>query len=464
MKVLITNPPCLFNKYILFGRRFGIRAGSRWPFSYSTPNFITKIPYLIKLMLSSPKGFCKKVLTKINLRLNKNTLTENNLPYCPYPGFMGYATSYLQSKGIETKFYDTIALGHNYSIFYKTIDRFKPDLVIQETSTPSFNIDLEIAKKLHKRYEVCLVGPHATAFAEELIDLPFVDYILKGAYEYSAWEMIKTKRKGIYDYRFADLDDLPYPYRDESIIHLYRDYNVLKDLAFPQLWIYASRGCIFHCDFCLWIDTMFNNKLSLRQAENVLGEIDDMVSKYNFRHIYFDDDCWNIGPEERLMKIAEGLHRIGLPWTINARLDTSNKEAFKYFVDRGCVGLRLGIESLSQTLLDRINKKLSVKEVIDTLEFLKTLNVSLYLCFMHYLPGETEEDRAEHNGKLKKIGIRYQNPSCIPFPGTPYYQKIIQAGYNLEKEVSWEEFDGGRIGQNLLNLIKEYSNKINDIL
>lgn len=423
MKVLVTNPPWIFRRGLLRTKRFGIRAGSRWPFSF----------------------------------------THRYLGYTPYPGFMGYAVSYLQSRNIEAKFYDAIAWRDDYRIFFRKIENFKPDIIIQETSAPSFDIDLKITKKIHKNgYEVCLVGPQATAYAEKLSKLPFVDYVLKGAYEYSALKMVETQRKGVYDYNFADLDELPYPYRDKIIIHHYRDSNCLKKLAFPQLWIYASRGCISHCDFCLWVHAMFDNKFSLRKAQNVLSEIDNMISKYNFKHIYFEDDCWNIGPEERLMKIADGLKVIGLPWTINARLDTSTKEMFRYFIDRGCVGLRLGVESLSQRLLDISNKNLKVETIIDKIKYLQKLDVDLYLCFMHYLPGETKFDRYEQARRIKELGLRFQNPPCIPFPGTPYYQRLINEGFDPEKKVKWSEYDAYNLGSNLMRIVKKYSRGFNE--
>jgi radical SAM superfamily enzyme YgiQ (UPF0313 family) len=441
MRILITNPPWIIREGQR--QRIGVRAGSRWPFSYLKPGIFTRFRSGLKKLVSA------------------QARVSSARPYVPYPLFMGYAASFLQGEGIEAIFYDAVALGHSYSVFYKEVKRLKPDIVIQETSTPSFDIDLKIAEALHKQSEVCLVGPHATAFAEQIIKLPFVDYILKGEYEYSSLEMVKTRRKGIYEAREVnDLDALPYPYRDKVVIQRYSEPCCRKKLSYPQLWVYAGRGCAFQCNFCLWVNTMYNKRLVLRQPEKVLAEIDDMVRKYNFKYILFDDDCWNLGPHERLMQLADGLKKIGLPWSILCRLDTSTKEMFGYFVDRGCVGLRLGVESLSQSLLDRMDKKLKVGNIIDTINYLKTPDVSLYLCFMHYLPGETEEDRREQEEKIKALGLVAQNPPCVPFPGTPYYKSICRQGFNLEKTVAWSEYDGGNIGKNLLKVIKEYSQRV----
>ena len=425
-KVLITNPPWII-KTSQGNERFGIRAGSRWP-------------------------------------LTVKAYTPNT--YSPYPAFMGYAVSYLQSQGIEAKFYDAIANRHDYAAFYKKVDEFRPDIIIQETSTPSFNVDIEITKKLHEKYETCLVGPHATAFAEELVNLHQVDYILKGMYEYSSLDMINTRRKGVYDFKLVkNIDTLPHPYRDKTIIHHYRESVCKKKLDFPQLWLYGSRGCAFNCDFCLWVHTMYSNKLVLREPSKILDEADKMVSEYGIKYIIFDDDCWNLGGRERIEKIADGLHEIGLPWSTIGRMDTCDKDVFKYLVDRGCVGLRLGVESLSQRLLDKVDKKLKVDQIIDMINYLKTLDVSLFLLFMHYIPGETWMDRLKQNIMIRRIcsgnkNIRYQNPPCIPFPGTPSYKKLLERGADPKKINNWSEYDGGNLGVNLLNLTRKYSKKI----
>ena len=101
-------------------------------------------------------------------------------------------------------------------------------------------------------------------------------------------------------------------------------------------------------------------------------------------------------------------------------------------------------------------KELKVDEVADKINFLGELDVELYLLFMHYVPGETEQDRMEQNAQIARLGHRHQNPACIPFPGTPYFEKIIKAGFDLEK-VECEEFDARNVGGGLLNIVKEYS-------
>lgn len=76
---------------------------------------------------------------------------------------------------------------------------------------------------------------------------------------------------------------------------------------------------------------------------------------------------------------------------------------------------------------------------------------------MHYILGETEADRKEQERWIKILDIPYQNPPCIPFPGTPYYDRIKEKGFDLEKRIRWSEYDGGKIGKRLKDLVKAYT-------
>ena len=55
----------------------------------------------------------------------------------------------------------------------------RPQLVLLETSTPSINMDLELARMVKGLYgaTVVLAGTHASALPEELLAHDFIDYV-----------------------------------------------------------------------------------------------------------------------------------------------------------------------------------------------------------------------------------------------------------------------------------------------
>lgn len=255
-KVVFCNAPW----YDLNNKWYGIRAGSRWPF-----------------IIESPK-------------LPENTIGGYNT----YPFFMGYAVNYLTFiAGLkEVYFYDALALKHTYATFYGEIDKIKPDIVILETSTPSIENDLEIARNIKERgSEVALCGSHATVFAEELIKLPYIDYILQGEYEINSFEMCLMRKKGIYFCKpLVNIDRLS-PARYAPYIYNYADgFGQDKYIEYPQLQMWTSRGCPYGCSFCLWRHTMTNGYYRTRNVDMVIRELTSCMKNFQFRSVLFDDD------------------------------------------------------------------------------------------------------------------------------------------------------------------------------
>lgn len=260
MKVLLTNPPW-HNKE---KGRYGVRAGSRWPFT-----------------LTSAGG------------------------YKPFPFLLAYATSYLNENGIDAQLLDSIVLQQSYEDFFRAVGLFSPDFVVIETSTPSINNDLNIAKKLHEQeYKIILTGSHATIYAQDLIKLDYIDSIVKGEYEKGVLERVIGKGNGIYDYNlFEGLDEIPFPYRDPATLFFYND-NPVGDTG-KQIQMWSSRGCPFKCIFCMWPPVMYQNKFRQRSVANVLSEIEECTGRFGDGiNIYFDDDTFNIN-DTRTQELAE---------------------------------------------------------------------------------------------------------------------------------------------------------------
>src|SRR5262249_2675646 len=186
------------------------------------------------------------------------------------------------------------------------------------------------------------------------------------------------------------------PFRRLDVLHNYRDPSM--NTPRPQLTVSTSRGCPFKCTYCQWPKVMNNGQYRNRQPEFVLEEIRSVIQRYksqaitlsnlirnarvnfeNFRmhrsqvlssgkdallggggriqSIFFDDDTWNIGTG-RIRELCKGLKEINLPWTMMGRIDTSSLELYEFMVDSGCVGMRFGIESFNQRLLDNTKKHL----------------------------------------------------------------------------------------------------------
>jgi radical SAM superfamily enzyme YgiQ (UPF0313 family) len=393
------------------GIRYGVRAGSRWPWTADTP-----------------------------------------LEALHYPFLMAYAAALLRGSGFQVGIIDAVAdEQYSYGKFFRQVEREKADIVVVECSTPTIDIDLWVAGKISSFSTVALAGPHLETHAEKIrAEHPRIACLLKGEYIRSSLEMASTRRPGIYEAEVVDdLDAIPFPFRDYQAATRY--YDPTMPTPRPQLQIYAGKGCPFHCTFCLWPQVMYHGKVALRRPDRVAEEIRQCVDRYGYRSIFFDDDTFNIG-NDRIGRLCDELKQIGLPWTMMGRLDCSPPPLYEKMVDSGCVGMRFGIETFDSGVLKNIKKRLESEAVEETLAHItrKHPRLMIHLTMMKDLPGQTEEIHQNDMRILRRLGYSprnifrsYQLAACAPFPGTEMYKDLVEkTGPGALDDFSL--YDGGR--------------------
>jgi len=371
-----------------------------------------------------------------------------------YPFFMGYAAALVASDGHVVDIIDSVVdEEYSYRRFLDRVKAWTPDLIIQECSTPTIDIDLWLAPQLAQIADVALAGPH---FADEDIvaqvqrDCPEIKYILRGEYSYGSQRLVRDLRPGVYDSIVTDLDHVPFPFRAYPAAKKY--YDPTMPAPRPQLQIYGSKGCPFKCTFCSWPTVMYHKKVSLRDPELIADEIKAAVAMHGYRSIFFDDDTFNMGTE-RISRLCDYLKEIGLPWTMMGRLDISPDWLYEKMVDSGCVGMRFGIESFNLDALSRVKKGIERKDYRGALERLSMNfpDLMLHITMMRDMPGLTEEQHQLDMKIIKDMGFTqhnmhrsYQLSRCAPFPGTELYEELKKDDAKKVLLENFKHYDGGQ--------------------
>ena len=413
MSILFSNPPWWEGKEsrgFLRKKRWrrGVRAGSRWPFTYL--------------------GRC----TPDNARAHD---------YIPYPFFLGYATTYTADKIGKDKvfFRDSIALSESYNSFYKYLDSVhnKIEYFLIESATPSWNHDYNLIKEIKKKYpnlKIVVAGPISTS--DEKWDSDIVHAIIKGEYEKNIIKVLEGQT-GLINHDLLtkdEMNDAPIPYYDDMIYDKYFDGNPIPmNVLHPQAHIWSSRGCPFKCIFCVWPAAMTGNdptgdgKRSVRQytpdyIDNLLTEL---TGRYKFKAIYFDDDTFNIG-NRHTENMSALMGKFNTPWFAMCRADTSKKETWKKMADSGCKGVKIGVESGSQVVVDKIvNKHLDLKYVSEIVSYIRSLDMSVHGTFTYGLPGETKEDMIQTKRFINSTKFStVQESGTAEIEGTPLHTLI----------------------------------------
>jgi radical SAM superfamily enzyme YgiQ (UPF0313 family) len=437
MKVLFSNPPWWAGTQPFVdgqGRPVeihtgGVRAGSRWPFTLQVP--------------SAPDRFVYG-------------------SYLPYPFFMGYAATYAaKATGADIVFRDSIALRESYERYYAAVQQGAFDYIVIESASPSWDHDRALIASLHHlspKTRIILTGPIASQGAAILKSSP-IHACVRGEYEKGVVRVLSGE-SGLIDFdmlSMAEMNAAPFPYYDAVYAHRYWDGNP-RGMQSPHAQVWSSRGCPYKCIFCVWPATMTGNdpdgtaKRSVRHysAEYMQAFLEELVGRYHYRSIYFDDDTFNLG-DRHVERMCAVMRKIGVPWSAMCRADTSRLELWKEMKDSGCFGVKVGFESGNQHVVDTIvNKRLDLEEARVAVAEMKRVGLTVHGTFTYGLPGETREQMLDTKRYIATLGLdTLQESGCAEIEGTPLHTlssaKSLKAYSGARLDDEYERALDGRV-------------------
>lgn len=352
-----------------------------------------------------------------------------------------YMAAIAEQSGYECKIKD-------YSINQESIDdlvadikEFKPDFVVINATTTTLDADLSVCeaiKSVDKNIQIIAKGAHFLTFNTQVLeDFPSLDLIIRGEPEFTLKEVLEGKEKpeilGL-TYRqeglpvnnpdrpfCSDLDNIPFPAR-----HLI-DNSIYKrpDNGKVQAVIKVSRGCPFHCFFCL-ATPVSGRKVRMRTPQNIVGEIRECYEKYGIDNFLFWSDIFNID-RDWVLEICNLIIESGMKitWGSNTRADTADTEMAELMYKAGCRLVSIGVESGSQYMLEKMGKKTTLDQVRNTVKIFKAAKIKIYNYFVIGLPWETEktiEETIKFAIELDSDFISFYTATA--FPGSRFYDYI----------------------------------------
>jgi len=365
---------------------------------------------------------------------------------------VAYIAAYLRERGIDVDILDATALEVSYEGVVEYVSYHNFDFVgvtsIAATHQSALRHLREI-KEAHPDIVTIIGGPHATALDKELVrEQGFVDYLVRGEGEITAYELVDTVWKGGdvsevkgVTYRkdgevvstpprpvIKDLDILPYPALDLMPLHEYyfemRGLATKKDLILPFC---AGRGCYSDCGFCA--SKMMWGGPRLRSVDKVIEELVWMRDKYDMKVLFSYDDILSSNRKwliEFCRKFVDaGLNDIR--WSCDARADTLSDEMLTWLKKANCAYVLLGLEFGTQRLLDFSNKKLNLSKVKEAVKMIRRHGINSCGSFIIGYPTETREEILQTGkfGRSLNLDAVLTN-LAVPYPGTQMYDYCVE--------------------------------------
>jgi radical SAM superfamily enzyme YgiQ (UPF0313 family) len=223
-------------------------------------------------------------------------------------------------------------------------------------------------------------------------------------------------------------------FRDGNSIHINPPNTSLKSLdelplpayhktdlnSYSEIMLFSARGCPFRCCFC-----SRSGKLIQKSIPVVVEEIQTLRQHYNQKRFFFYDQTFTLN-KKRVFDLCEHLRTDlleDIEWSCTGRLNIADLEMMSVMAKSGCQMIYFGVESGSDSVLKRIQKRITSKMIEKVLfEAQQILQVSAF--FIWGFPFESLDDFQATMSLIERATTRGVSPIIYTLsilPGTQLY-------------------------------------------
>ena len=333
-----------------------------------------------------------------------------------------------------------------------------PDIVAFSSISNLFPEIKKLATWTRKEFDNPIIygGPHPTLAPEECMETGLFDVICRGEGSHALVELCNALENGqaitCIDNLWVrkdgqihrnpirplieDLDSLP------SLDYELFNYETLVDATgFKRLVTMASRGCPYKCTYCCnhrFKDLYPNKKkyVRFRSVDKVISEIQKGLKKYPFlEQVRFFDDTLTIRKAWFREFAAKYKEKIGLPYSINDRVNHIDEEVASLLKDSGCYFVEFGIESGNEQIREELMKRgTPEKQILNAFDLCRKYGLRTSAFNILGVPGETlgsifDTIRLNARAKPDWSYIFYFHP----YVGTQLHELCVEKGYLTNK-------------------------------
>jgi radical SAM superfamily enzyme YgiQ (UPF0313 family) len=341
-------------------------------------------------------------------------------------------------------------------------------------------------------------GPHPSAVPHEGTRFGHVDAVVQGEGEWAAAELLEDVRQGrpvlpLYKAGFGKI-------RQSGTLAL--DMEIWRGLNPRPHQIVASttlaRGCKLDCHFCA-VKLTNGPTVRNRDLTDVVEEIesqgpaftrdtidraeagfysavlrgllrlpviggryaDRLIARmgpgYSRQFFFWDDNLYNAPGS--MKALCEAIRPLGRPWAAQLTMDIADKpELLELAYASGCRDLFLGIESVSQSAIDGLDKwSNTTSKMTERVQRIHDSGINIMGAFVFGLNGDDASVFDRTLEFIYKTGIDFVVANILqPYPGTGTFTDAVAANdllpwagspvdSDVAMEYNWPLFDGAHV-------------------
>ncbi|MFF2331790.1 MULTISPECIES: B12-binding domain-containing radical SAM protein [unclassified Streptomyces] len=416
---------------------------------------------------------------------------------------MAYIATYAQQAGFNVGVLDAEAHGLGITETAKLVNEAQPRWAAMNLLAPTYEMSARIAASLDPDIALMVGGHHAKAMPDRVLTDPRMANLRalvlgEGELRVAAllederrrrelpqvlWRdrLLGTRATGIpADKKLSaqmlgpDINALPYvkraflpqdpyqaaPTETDRRLAVSRGTELLKDAArsgHMEANIVGSRGCPYNCTFCgAAVSANPDVLIRVRTPEDIIGELDQLHDEYGVRAFRFVDDLFlGVGRVIEEQMAAFTRHRIGerYVWDATGRinvLDRVSDRELDRLVENGLREVALGIESGSDRILSAMDKRIDAEMTERVARRLVAHGIGVKGYFILGFPDESHDDIEATVRHIHNLwAIADSNPGDIrasvfefrPYPGTPVWTTLTDAGHNPDDLLAYGDVD-----------------------
>lgn len=310
-------------------------------------------------------------------------------------------------------------------------------------------------KRLRPAITLVVGGPEVSHETDQQEICRIADYVITGEADLSFADLCRKLLTGSRPLMRVIPSELP---AMERLVLPYDLYDA-QDIAHRVIYVEASRGCPFRCEFCLSsLDVPVRNV----PLEAFLARMQELLDR-GARRFKFVDRTFNLNLNigRSILEFFQQRYEPGMFLhfeMIPDRLPEALRETIRRFPS-GALQFEVGVQTFNEEVSSRISRRQDNAKLSDNLRFLREqTGVHVHADLIAGLPGETLESFADGFDRLVALGPQEIQVGILKrLRGTPIVRHDAQWGMVYSPHAPYEILQNSTIDFATMQRIRRFS-------